>query len=508
MLTVADQYRIRQAYYIEKKSQREIAREMGYSRNTVKKAIEQDEAFAYRRQEPPKAPVLGPYKERLKELVEANRELPRKQRYTARKMYDLIRAEGYGGAESTVRYYVAQLRKATRKQRVYLPLAYEPGVDMQMDWGEAVVELGGEVTTVKLFVTRWCYSRKVFVAAYPSEKQECFLDGHVRAFHFFGGVPQRIIYDNLKPAVQRILEGRNREEQALFLAFRNHYVFESRYCNPASGHEKGGVENDVGYARRNFLPGRPAFADYEELNAYLAAQCQQADARTVYGQSQSVQEAWQVEQDHLRALPHHEFACCATREASVNKYSQIQFETNRYSVPTDQAYRVVTVRAFPFRLEILHHDQVLATHQRSYAREQDIIDPLHYLPLLEQRPGAFEHARPMRQLRQSWDPIYDDLLAHLQQRLTSARAIREFVRILSLHRCYPPEAVTDAVKQALGCGSAHLDNVTLCLHQALIPETLPPQLDLSAQPALAEVGQQPIDLAVYDQLLQGGSHVH
>jgi transposase len=140
---------------------------------------------------------------------------------------------------------------------------------MQMDWGEAVVELGGEVTTIKLFNLRWCYSRKLFVAAYPSEKQECFLDGHVRAFHYFGGVAQRIIYDNLKPAVQRILTGRNREEQALFLAFRNDYVFESRYCNPASGHEKGGVENDVGYARRNFLAGCPAFADYEALNAYL-----------------------------------------------------------------------------------------------------------------------------------------------------------------------------------------------------------------------------------------------
>ena len=508
MLPVAAQYRIRQAYYIEKKSQREIAREFGYSRNTIKKAIEQDEGFKYRRQQPVKAPVLGPYKERLKELVEANRALPRKQRYTARKMYDIIREEGYQGAESTVRYQVAQLRKATRKQRVYLPLEYEPGVDMQMDWGEAVVELGGEVTTVKLFNLRWCYSRQLFVCAYPSEKQECFLDGHVRAFHYFGGVAQRIIYDNLKPAVQRILTGRNREEQALFLAFRNHYVFESRYCNPASGHEKGGVENDVGYARRNFLAGCPAFADYEELNAYLLEQCQRANERTIYGQPQSVAEAWQVEHPHIRALPPHEFACCVSREVKVNKYSQIQFETNRYSVPTDEAYRTVTVRAFPFRIEILHRDQVLATHPRSYAREQDVIDPLHYLPLLEQRPGAFEHAQPMRQLRASWEPVYDELLTHLQQRLSGSRAIREFVRILSLHRCYPPDAVTAAVRQALSCGSAHLDNVTLCLHQALFPEVAPPQLDLSTQPALAEMGQQPIDLALYDQLLQGGRDVH
>jgi transposase len=508
MLDVANQYRIRQAYYLEKKSQREIARELGYSRNTVKKALEQDEPFEYRRQGPPPAPVLGPYKERLKALVDANQDLPRKQRYTARKMYEVIREAGYRGAESTVRYYVGQLRKETRQQRVYLPLEYEPGVDMQMDWGEAVVELGGEVMSVKLFYGRWCYSRKLFVAAYPSEKQECFWDGHVRAFHYFGGVPQRIIYDNLKPAVLRILEGRNREEQALFLAFRNHYVFESRYCNPASGHEKGGVENDVGYARRNFLAGCPTFADYDELNTYLLAQCQQADERTVHGQPQPVCAAWRLEQTHIRALPAHDFACCASHELNVNKYSQVQFETNRYSVPTDQAYRTVTLRAYPFRIEILYHDQVLATHGRSYAREQDILDPLHYLPLLEQRPGAFEHARPMRQLRQSWDPIYDDLLDHLQHRLSGSRAIREFVRILSLHRCYPPEAVTAAVRQALACGSAHLDNVTLCLHQTLRPDLPLPQLDLSAQPALAQLGHQPVDLTVYDQLLRGGSHVY
>ena len=192
----------------------------------------------------------------------------------------------------------------------------------------------------------------------------------------------------------------------------------------------------------------------------------------------------------------------------MKRYSQVQFETNRYSVPTDQAFRSVTLRAFPFEVELLHQEQVLARHVRSYGREEDILDPLHYLPLLEQRPGAFEHARPMRQLRQTWDPVYDRLLAHLQERLTGTRAIREFVRILSLHRTYPPEAVTAAVKQALRCGSAHLDNVTLCLHQTLTPDVLPPQLDLSSQPGLAHIGQQPLDLSIYDQLLRGGSHGH
>lgn len=508
MLAVVDQHRIRKAYYVEKKSIREIARDEGHSRNTVKKAVQQEEPFRYQRTKAVPAPVLGPYKARLQELVDANRSLPRKQRYTSRKMYEILVAEGYRGAESTVRYCVGQLRKVTGKQPVYLPLAYDPGVDMQMDWGEAIVHLGGEETTVKLFILRWCYSRRVFVAAYPSEKQECFLDGHVRAFHYFGGLPQRIIYDNLKPAVFKILGGHNRQEQALFLAFRNHYVLESRYCNPASGHEKGGVETEVGYVRRNFLAGCPAFADFEALNGYLLEQCQRVDTRVVQGQAETVGEAWHTEQAYLRTLPAHDFACCVHREVRLNKYSQVQFETNRYSVPTDEAYPTLTLRAYPFAVDILYQERILATHPRSYGHEQEILNPLHYLPLLEQRPGAFEHAQPMRQLRQQWDAVYDKLLTHLQQRLPGTRAIREFVRILSLQRVYPPDEVTAAVTQALQCGCAHLDSVTLCLHQGLTPEMLPAQLDLSDHPTLAQVGHEPVNLTIYDQLLQGGRHDH
>lgn len=281
MLTVADQLEIREAYYIEKKSMRTIAREQGRSRNTVKKAVEASEPFQYTRKAPARAPVLGPYKGRLEELVKTNQRLPRKQRYTTRKMYEIIKAEGYEGAESTVRRYVGQLGKRVKKKAVFIPLAYDPGVDMQMDWGAAQVVLGGQVTSVNLFILRWCYSRKMFVAAYPNARQECFMDGHVRAFHYFGGLPQRIIYDNLKPAVKQILKGRNRKEQEVFLAFRTHYVIDSRYCNPHSGHEKGGVESDVGYVQRNFLAGVPAFEDYQDLNRYLIEECDRANQRKV-----------------------------------------------------------------------------------------------------------------------------------------------------------------------------------------------------------------------------------
>jgi hypothetical protein len=287
----------------------------------------------------------------------------------------------------------------------------------------------------------------------------------------------------------------------LFLAFRNHYVFESRYCNPASGHEKGGVENDVGYARRNFLAGCPTFADYDELNTYLLAQCQQADERTVHGQPQPVCAAWRLEQTHIRALPAHDFACCASHELNVNKYSQVQFETNRYSVPTDQAYRTVTLRAYPFRIEILYHDQVLATHGRSYAREQDILDPLHYLQLLAQRPGAFEHAIPLRRWRAQWPAVYERLLQQLRALWPDGRGLREFLAILKLHRDHPAELVEQAIQAALALGAAHLDGIELCLRQLEAPQEPPVALDMSGYPGLQGIGAQPVDLRQYDQLL-------
>jgi transposase len=235
----------------------------------VRKALENSSPKAYTLSAAKDAPKLGAYKAQIEALLAESERLPRKQRYTSGKIYQIIRQAGYQGAESTVRYYVSQQRKALRRPPIYLPLVYDPGVDAQADWGEATVILDGEQVVVQLFIMRLCYSRKLFVMAFPTQRQEAFLLGHVRAFSHFGGVPQRISYDNLKTAVQHILQGRNRIEQTDFVRFRSHYLFESRFCTPAQGHEKGGVESAVGYSRRNFLTPVPAVADYDELNALL-----------------------------------------------------------------------------------------------------------------------------------------------------------------------------------------------------------------------------------------------
>jgi transposase len=243
MITVDEYEAIRRAYYVEKKSQRQIARELGHSRKTVRKALAGEGAGRYRQSQARSAPQLGPYKARIEALLAERERMPPKQRYTGHKIYQIIREEGYKGSEGSVRRYIGQWRRTHRAPQVYLPLAWEPGADAQADWGEGEVDMAGVRIKVQLFSIRLCYSRRLFVMAFPHQRTEAFLEAQVNAFHYFEGVPRRISYDNLKTAVKTILPGKQREEQAAFLAFRSHYLFASHFCTPGQGHEKGGGVN-------------------------------------------------------------------------------------------------------------------------------------------------------------------------------------------------------------------------------------------------------------------------
>ena len=505
MLTVKQHDTIRRMYYLDHKSARAIAKELGVARQTVAKAITTDTAATYTRTTPAPAPQLGAFKAELDRLLTENERLPRKQRYTGHKMYETICTQGYTGSEASVQGYLVAQRKASRRPKVFIPLAFDPGQDAQVDWGEAQAIIGGVKQTVQVFVMRLNYSRRVFVRAYPSQKQEAFLDAHVHAFTHFGGVPHRLTYDNLSTAVKILTEGRIREENRAFVAFRSYYLFESHFCTPGQGHEKGGVEHGVGFSRRNFMVPMPQVENFAALNADLLAHCVRDDGRTVQGQPQSIGQMGRAEQPHLRPLPARPYGCCVTRTATLTPYSQVVFETNRYSVPVAQARQTLTLKAYPFHLDILDDTTCIATHPRHYGREQDVCDPLHYLPLLEQRPGAFDHAKPIRQWRTNWPPVYSQLLRRLREKWPTGRGVQEFVRVLRLHQQYSTDQIEHAVADALTFNAVHFDGVFHCLQQATQPQQLTlPLLDLSDQPHLAVVGSQPITLAQYDQLLTGG----
>jgi len=501
MRTVEDYEAIRRAYFVDKLSIRAIHRMLGYDRETIRKAIVQAAPVPYTLARPRAAPVIGPYKQRIAELLTESKKQKRKQRYTAHRIFEILRKEGYTGSEGAVHNYVSRERRKDEYKEKYIPLEFDPGQDAQVDWGEAEVILAGERVTVQLFILRLNYSKARFVMAFPFQKQEAFFEGHNQAFRFLGGIPRRLTYDNLKTAVYKILSGRNRQEQESFKRFRSYYLFESNYCNPAQGHEKGGVENDVGYAQRNFMTPLLQANSYEELNAMLWKACQENLHRRVRGQLPRVADLLSDERSQFLPLPGELFSACVSSPVKPNGYSQVDLDTNRYSVPAEHGNDQLVLRAYPFRVEILLGKEVIATHPRCFGREQDILNPLHYLDLLEQRPGAFEHAKPLRHWRKHWPKDYDRLLEALRTRLPEGRGVKEFIAVLKLHREHPPDQIQQAVHAALELGAASLDGVTLCLRQLQHAQSQFPALEAERFANLAAFGNQPVNLAQYDRLV-------
>jgi transposase len=501
MRTVEDYEAIRRAYFVEKLSIRAIHRMLGYDRETVRKAIVHAAPMPYTLTKLREAPVIGPYKQRIKELLKESKKQKRKQRYTAHRIFEILRGEGYTGSEGAVHNYVSRERRKDEYKEKYIPLEFDPGQDGQVDWGEAEVILAGERVKVQLFILRLNYSKARFVMAFPSQKQEMFFEGHNQAFLFFGGIPRRLTYDNLKTAVYKILTGRNRQEQESFKKFRSYYLFESNYCNPAQGHEKGGVENDVGYVQRNFMTPLLVVNSYEELNAHLWKACLENLHRRVRGQLASVAEVLADERSKFLPLPKELFPAYTSYPVKPNGYSQVDLDTNRYSVPAEHGNDQLVLRAYPFRVDILLDHEVIATHPRSFDHEQDILNPLHYLTLLEQRPRAFEHAKPIRYWRKHWPKEYDHLLEALRMRSSDGRGVKEFITVLKLHREHPADQVEQAVKAALELGAASLDGVLLCLRQLQQAPPQFPALEGERFASLAAFGNQPVNLQQYDQLV-------
>jgi len=294
-------------------------------------------------------------------------------------------------------------------------------------------------------------------------------------------------------------------EQESFFHFRGYYLFDSHFCTPGAGNEKGGVEHSVGFNRRHYLVPMPAVSGFEELNAFLWQKCLEDDERRVSGQPATIGQMWQEERSRLRSLPAYPFDCCRTTTVHLTRYSQVRLETNRYSVPTDQASRQLTAKLYPFRVELYRsgEKEPVAVHARCYGRAQEIIDPLHYLPLIRQRPGAFHHAKPLRRWREQWPPIYEELLKQLREKWPDGRGVREFVNILYLHREYSQQEMEAAIQAALAHHCAHLDGVQLWLTQRRRPEPTFATLNLDEHPRLTGLGEQRVDAGAYDALVGG-----
>jgi transposase len=465
MIQVDDKEQIRRAYFLENKSQRQIEQDLHHSRRTIAAALANAEPSPYALRTARPAPVLAPYQPIIDQWLQQDRTAPRKQRRTAHRIYtQLCQEHHFVGAESSVRRYVRLRRADLEPPDAFLLLEYAPGQDAQCDFGEAQVVIAGERFTTQFFCVKLCYSKTPFVYAFPHQRQEAFLEGQRRAFEFFEGVPHRLWYDNLKTAVLKILQGHRREEQQAFTAFRSHYLFESRFCTPGEGHEKGAVENLVGYARRNFFTPVPETESWDALNVQLQAQCRAESTRHLRGQTLNSGELWAEEKTALLPLPPHPYECCRLLPARVSSYSLITFETNRYSVPVQYVGRQVLLKAYVDRLDVTWEDRVIATHRRCYERERDLLDPQHFLRLILQRPRAWEHARAIQEWRARWPPVYDRMLAALQAQHPEPQGLREFVRMLGWHGTFTETQIAAAFEWALQVRCLTWEGVGQWLH--------------------------------------------
>lgn len=494
MLTVADYEVIRRKFYVDGQSARAIAKELGHSRKTVAKALAQAVPPGYRLSRPRPRPAIEAYRPWIEAWLEEDRSRPRKQRHTAQRIYERLRVEhGYAGSASSVRRYVA-LQKACRGE-VFLPLCFAAGEEGQVDWGEAVVLEGGVERKVQLFCMKLCHSHAVFVGAYERANLESFLDGHVRAFAFFGGVPKRLAYDNLKSAVVFVGRGRERRLNQRLLELRSWYLFDSRFCNVARGNEKGHVENLVKRSQRTFLTPLPEVRDLDELNAKLAADCQgELDRTDRVGRSHRA--LWEAEKPCLLPLPAGPFAACQERSSFVDKQSLVQFDEHLYSVPERWAYHPCVLKGFVERVEIYCGHEQVAVHGRSYGPEPFVLDPRHYLPVLERKPGALDQARPFQ--GDPWGEDFTLLRRELEYRLGEA-GTRQFIRVLLLMTEHPEAEVRAAVACCVRRRVFNAEAVIAALRNEPLPSPVR-RLDLAHRPELAAVGEGFRPAALYDQL--------
>lgn len=473
---------IRKKHFVEGWSIRRISRQLQVARQTVRKALASADVPHYRRREARPQPVMGPFAEVVKTWLAADATAPRKQRHTARRIYDrLVTEYDFAGGESTVRRLVRELKQKTPE--VFVPLQPGWGEMGQVDWGQATVILGGLPTVIHLFILRLRRSGVVFAWAFPTEKMEAFLEGHARAFSWLQGVPAQLVYDNLKTAVVRILAGPERQEHQHFSSLRAHYLFDSLFCNPASGNEKGSVENGVGYVRRNALVPMREFADWQALNSHLLRWCEKERERR--------SDAWVQERAALRPLPAHPFRPAITRFVPVNRLSLVHFDRNRYSVPSRCVGKTLRLDAYADRVEVWDGEKRVATHARYHGRGETVMVLEHYLPVLAQKPRATVHAAVVRELPPVYQAAREQLLRHPQ-------GYRDFTRILLLHQEFAADQVAAALREALDRQVLGPDSVRqILLNRAASPQ--PPRT--AVPPLLAQTRVAVADPSRYDLLL-------
>ncbi len=481
------------------------ARKLGVHRRLVREAL--DGAVPKERATPGRTrPKTGPIAAFIDDILEADRKAPRKQRHTAHRIWCRIGEElpGCAVAESTVRQYVRERKRVLGllRRETYVPQQYAWGEEAQVDWYEADAVVDGTQQTWQVFTMRSMASGAAFHRAYPRATQQAFLEAHELAFSYFGGVFRRLRYDNLTAAVKKVLRGFRREETARFVAFRSHWRYAAEFCTPGEGHEKGGVENEVGTFRRRHWVPVPVASTLAALNAHLVTCCRADEGRVLPGRDQPVGAALLIERGHLLALATEGFDLAESSFATVDTLGRVRVRTNAYSGPLPAGTQT-QVKALPASVEVWHGGNRVACHERSYGRHQEVLDLEHDLDVLEHKPGALAGSIPLAQWRRvgRWPESYDRFLAALVTRDGRSVGTKAMIELLQWGRQHGQERLRAAIETVLSLGCHDVAAVRHLLNTDDLAHQPPPPLEVGD---LERFDRPMPTMDTYDQLLGHG----
>jgi len=435
---------------------RAIAKELGISRNTVRthlrgERVVREYRMEKRRAQPVRDQIRDWVQQRLEEEIAVR--TPRKQLLTAARIHRLLLQDGQSASAAVVRRLVREIRLELRDplKHAYLPLEYEAGEDAQVDFFEGVVDhVDQGRQKVFILLVRACFSGRTFAYAAPNQTREALFEGLMQAFECFEGVFPNLWFDNLTPAVKKVLRGRDRDVQGAFARFQAHYGFQAEVCSPGKGNEKGGVENQVKYSRHEILSPIPQISSRQDVQALCDQWMERDLARSARGQELSIEQLWEREAGALIPLPLGRFDASSVHPAKVSPRSWVSVGTNFYSVPVEWVGHPVRVKCDAERVTIHHKQDPPVCHPRSYGRFGMLLDLDHYLPLLRRKSRGLDRSVPFRQWIENAPPSWKVYLETMRRLLGEVSGSREFVDTLLLCRVWSEAKVSAAIEQALG----------------------------------------------------------
>lgn len=498
MIKMAEQMYIKKLYE-DGVSKSEIQRRTKLNYRTVSKYAEKEDWNNDKipNVEPNNYPVLGEFIPLIDEWLEGDAKVPRKQRHTAKRIYDRLREEaGYKGGYSSVKRYVKKKRLILRQGSIgFLPLSH-PMAYAQVDFGEFQrCDANGTQYKAYELVMSFPYSDKAYVQVFPSQNQECLLTGMKRIFEYIGGVPIRIRFDNMSTAVAQVLEGTERKLTEGFSRFMLHYRFQADFCNPASGNEKGNVENKVGYIRRNALVPIPTIISFDDFNKALFDWCEKDAERPHYQRKITIQSLWEEEKIKLLTLPKVPYNVFRYETLKVSKTGFVSIDTNKYGLSPELHNETVQAKIYFDKIEFYHNCSLVASYNRSYGKNEELMDWTQYIRTLCKKPGAAEHTRFFSTMPRLWQEYI--LQTKGQERRSALQLLEDMVHDGNADYC------VDILGLAQETGRSDVESIKQCYYSLLKEGKTPEPLNLFSQ--VPTLNYNP-NLSAYDRLTGGDSN--